>query len=281
MSGLKIEWGAGPAKEADFPVIQPGQTWTAPEAVRFPDYSCRNNNRVVRYELLQPGAYLIMCTYANPVTVWPKGEATPLADGCWAGELVSNELTIQVKQAGAAFNGLRLALSADNTETAMKADGSNAEPVNLALTFSNVSDKPIKLDTYDFTASHCRLEVSGPDGDSVQAGRALVNRGIMPPSAGAVLPVIQPGQSYTQAVTGLMVYDPFVRDQVARADPLAFPGVFYQPLGTRIEYTLKKPGAYRLKWTYRNDAQNKANENKTWAGELTSNEFVLQVKPGK
>jgi len=40
--------------------------------------------------------------------------------------------------------GLKLTLSADKTETSMKPDGSNAVPVKLKLTFTNVSKKPIK-----------------------------------------------------------------------------------------------------------------------------------------
>lgn len=45
---------------------------------------------------------------------------------------------------GKPVNGLQLTLSTDKTETVMKADGSNAEPVQLKLTFTNVSDNESK-----------------------------------------------------------------------------------------------------------------------------------------
>jgi hypothetical protein len=42
-----------------------------------------------------------------------------------------------------AGKGLKLTLSADKTETRMQLDGKNASPVNLKLTFTNDTDKPI------------------------------------------------------------------------------------------------------------------------------------------
>lgn len=40
-------------------------------------------------------------------------------------------------------------MSADKTETQMKPDGNDAVPVKLRLTFTNGSDKAIKLNAYD------------------------------------------------------------------------------------------------------------------------------------
>ena len=71
-------------------------------------------------------------------------------------------------EGGKPVNGLKLTLSADKTETVMKADGSNAEPVKLKMTFTNVSDKPIKLDAYDLLVQHMPIEVTAPDGQSLK-----------------------------------------------------------------------------------------------------------------
>src|SRR5262249_27177816 len=88
-------------------------------------------------------------------------------------EPVSTETIASEQPAGPAVNGLKLSLTADKTGTVMKADGSNAEPVKLRLTFTNVSNKPIKLDTYLWTMPHQRFEYSvvGPDDQSVEIHR--------------------------------------------------------------------------------------------------------------
>jgi hypothetical protein len=81
--------------------------------------------------------------------------------GSWSGQVESNEVVLAVKEApkadaGKPVDGLQLTMSADRTETSMKADG-GFEPFKLTLTFTNVGDQPLKLNTYfplqDFTSA--------------------------------------------------------------------------------------------------------------------------------
>ena len=59
-------------------------------------------------------------------------------------------------------NGLKLTLSLDKKETPLKADGSDCEPINLHVTYKNVSDRPLKLDlSLAAIYAGTRLEVSG------------------------------------------------------------------------------------------------------------------------
>src|SRR5262249_1729204 len=121
-----------------------------------------------------------------------------LAAGIWTGKVTSNELELKVKPAesGEVVKGLKLRLSTAPSETVMKADGSNAEPVKLSLAFHNVSDQPIKLNTYDLSWSHLRLEVTGPDAQAIQIKRRDVDRKLVPPAA-KDYPEVKPGASWT------------------------------------------------------------------------------------
>ena len=166
-------------------------------------------------------------------------------------------------EGGSAVNGLRLTLSADQTETVMKADGSNAEPVKLKLTFTNVSDKPIKLANSAFW-SHCELvDLAGPDAQSIQVKAAANVLGIEKTDP----QVIQPGQSWIQSTIQVL------RD----TSEITFPGLVHQR--TTNHYHLLKPGEYRFKWKYFNEESDYTRKEGSWTGTLTSNELVLKVLP--
>ena len=88
-------------------------------------------------------------------------------------------------------NGIELTVSADkpyllmtprNLKQATKDEPRwDVRPVKLTFTFTNVSDKPIKLDTYDLAWSRMRLEVQGPDAESVRTVKREALRDMLPP----------------------------------------------------------------------------------------------------
>jgi RNA polymerase sigma factor (sigma-70 family) len=154
--------------------------------------------------------------------------------------------------------GLKLTLSADKTETVMKADGSNAVPVNLKLTFTNVSDKPIKIDAY---ALQFRLgfRCNGPSPDSVQKSVGEIDL-VAPAPTAKDSPVLQPGKSWSAA------WAP------------SFPGDMWQGFGQIAIYTLREPGTYKLRVTlYENmlHADQAEADRTPW---LESNELELKVR---
>lgn len=162
---------------------------------------------------------------------------------------------------GKEVNGLKLTLSADRAETVMKADGSNAEPVKLSLTFTNVSDKPIKLnplslwrvpsnreDAKDFF----RFTITGPDKDSVRAEDRNI-RATMTAVTEADLAEIKPGASLTKEISILKEGGPII-------------------------YSLLKAGEYRVRADYTGKTLPGLD---LWTGTLASNEMVLTVKPAK
>jgi RNA polymerase sigma factor (sigma-70 family) len=219
--------------------------------------------------LLKPGLYRLKITYDSKRYDRyndPNLVQKPIPANCWAGTLTTNELVLKVKPAGDAdagkpVNGLKLTLSADRTETVMKPIGTNAEPVKLKLTFTNVSEKPIKLNTHAlFALSRLRLEVTGPD-------------------AGSVLKVIEEGVE--------RVFRGLIADDIITLKPgenwsvkeVAFPGRI-ETLA-RTDYTFLKPGDYRIRWVYAPDPMHLKDPlaADSWTGTLTSNELVLKVKP--
>jgi len=100
-----------PPAEADFPVVQPGGTWshTCPG---FPAFGG------ALYTLGKPGAYRIKATYSNPADAL---RGNPLAAGCWLGTLGSNEavLTVEPFVEGAAVEGIQVRLAAERAAWAV------------------------------------------------------------------------------------------------------------------------------------------------------------------
>ncbi len=152
----------------------------------------------------------------------------------------------------AAINELKLSLSADKTETQMKPDGSDAVPVQLKLTFTNVSDKPIKLNAYDLRW-RMGFRCTGPSPDSVHTDIELVHRQKLPPPVAKDYPLLEPGKSWSPEWTH------------------SFPGDIQQETAKNVGYRLRKPGTYKLRFTYGNLAEG------TWTGSLESNELELKV----
>jgi hypothetical protein len=233
--------------------IKPGGSWS--QTVSFLE-----DGGPIIYQILKPGEYRIKAAYTGK----------PLEGfALWTGALTSNEIVLRVKKAeekkplaGQAVNGLQLSLSADKTEVTMKADGSDPEPARLKLTFTNVSDQPIKLNTYDFRLSQLRGELRSPDNKIVRIRRG-VDRGSMPKPIASDFPVIQPGKTW--------VYD-----------KLAFPGGVPDGAAMVSVYTMVKPGVHRLRLIYKPlpDQAGEAGQG-SWSGEVVSNELQITAKPAE
>ena len=166
-------------------------------------------------------------------------------------------------------NGLELTISADKTDLALipiEYDKSSKDsppyrvgtPAKLTFTFTNVSDKPVKLDAYDLVWSRLRLEVQGPDAGSVRVVKRMVERMMRAPRE-QDYPVVAPGGSWTCPGWA------------------SFPGNFGEN-----EYTLFKPGEFRIRailtCAERKDLPLAAG---SWTGVVMSNEIVFKavVKP--
>jgi hypothetical protein len=232
--------------------IKPGGNWSR-------TISVLQEGGPIIYKLRKPGDYRIKASYTGrPVDGFPL----------WTGALTSNEIVLKVKpaedkkpQAGQAVDGLQLTLSADKTETNLMADGSDAAPVKLKLTFTNVSDQPLKLNTYDFKLSQIRGEVNAPDDPSVTSQRFGVDRAKAPTPNASDFPVIQPGKTW--------VYQ----------DKLAFPGGLPDGASMVTVYTVRKPGVYRLRFTYKPVADGAGEGAKgSWTGQVVSSELKITVK---
>ncbi|OAI46462.1 hypothetical protein AYO44_11290 [Planctomycetaceae bacterium SCGC AG-212-F19] len=199
------------------------------------------------YDLSKPGRYTLQYIYEEK-------------QGGWEGRLPSNEAAFEIVAVGKEVNGLKLTLSADSTETVMKADGSDAEPVTLKLTFTNVSDKPIKLDAFLLGWYKFAYDVTGPTADSLELQKYSGPIPKFKPADATSYPLLKPQESYT--------YE--------KGISTSFPG----RLGEMTVYRVRKPGDYRIRFGYKNE-QEAANQfaKGSWTGTLTSNELILKVLP--
>jgi RNA polymerase sigma factor (sigma-70 family) len=188
--------------------------------------------------------------------MWQPGESQTQAQG------QKKEITADKAKepaGGNVVNGLRLTLSADRSETFMKADGSDAEPVKLKLTFTNVSDKPIKLNAH---AMLYRLlfDAKEPEPGSLKILFGELDIEFQPPVA-KDFPVLAPGKSWSPIWTH------------------SFPGDIAHKGGFTF-CEIRKSGVYKLRYTYENQKQDNLGLAKgSWTGRLPSNELVLTILP--
>ncbi len=160
----------------------------------------------------------------------------------------------ELSQGGQPVDGLALKLTADHAATGMRADGSNAEPVKLTLTFRNVGDRPLKLDTYEIAYRSLRLQVKGPDARSFDEEIAALDY-IMPAPVAKDFPELAPGKEW--------------------AFTCSFPG----PFGIDRNFILHRPGTYRLHFQYTaRDTEKNEFAAGRWLGTALSNELELHVK---
>jgi hypothetical protein len=164
--------------------------------------------------------------------------------------------------AGPVVNGLQLSLSADKTETIISKDGKTEKPIALKLTFTNVSDKAIKFNAYDFKWSRTKGEVKALPADAVTVQLAAADRILPTPKAEDFLE-IKPGQTWSPNLKP------------------SFPGTFPQGVGTIAFYQVAKPGEFRIKFTYNSPKIDDPLAKGIWIGGLVSNEIVITVKESK
>jgi hypothetical protein len=164
--------------------------------------------------------------------------------------------------AGPAVNGLRLSLSADKTETVISKEGKIEKPVALKLTFTNVSEKAIKFNAFDFHFSRMKGDVKAMPADSMKSALIAADRKPFFPKAGD-FPEIKPGETWS--------YDRH----------LAFPGSIPEGGSTFAQYSVIKPGEFRVKFTYNSPKIDDPLAKDIWIGELVSNEVAITVKAAK
>jgi hypothetical protein len=290
-AGKVVKYGGGRDRTRrptadDFPVIEPGQTKPFVLRGQLTEQKMLTVGEpmggVWTWQLAD-GKYLVHAVFDRPAgddrfrpqaggETWTGKALSPVVKVTVGGEKAAAEAapaTGGVEPArsvgGEAANGLKLTLAADSAELRMKPrilrEASqdtphwDVEPVKLTFTFTNVSDKPIKLDTYALVWGRLKLEVQGPDAESVRTVQQLVDRKREPPRA-EDYPTIEPGKRWTYKYQQ------------------RFPGFFGE-----TEHILLKPGEYRVRATHTcGEAAAYARFSiGCWAGLVTSNEIVLKA----
>lgn len=175
-----------------------------------------------------------------------------------AGQPPQDEQKKKDAPAGKAVNGLQLSLTADTTEIVFK-DGKIGKPAALKLTFTNVSDKPIKFNAFDFPWTLIKGEVKALPADCVKLQRIAADRVPVVPRA-EDFPEIKPGQSWSYA------------------KELTFPGSIPEGSSTFALYSVVMPGEFRVKFTYTSAKIDSPLATGIWTGELVSNELVITSK---
>ena len=238
----------------DSKVLDYGQELTAAEAVRFSQgpqgaslFWFDSTGSVFSFDNLKAGKYRIALQYT--MTNRPADQ--------WSGDVTTNPVEIEIREPVAqAVDGLELTLAADRPTTLLKADASDAEPIKLTLTCTNVSTKPLKLNTYPVeTWGHNALRVVGPDGKEL----SRVATPPAPPAAARPeqFPILQPGASWQYSIR--------------------FPTAHYR---------LNAAGEYRIRTSYVGGEATAPHPSPafaagSWTGKLESNEVTLTVKPAK
>ena len=182
----------------------------------------------------------------------------------WTGRALSAPVTVTVSAkastgGGEPVNGLKLTLAAEKTELGRLPDG-KVEPTKITLTFTNVSDAPLKLNVYDWFFRLVTLQVTGPDADSVRAVKQMFFKRALPRPAEKDFPTIAPGGTWT-------------------SEPVQFPGLFG---GTH--YTLMKPGEYRVTVTWAVGAATRQVSPLAadcWLGTVISNKITFKTVPAR
>ncbi len=176
-----------------------------------------------------------------------KEEKLPELNDDFAGQVAVEYKTVGALREEVAKN---LKLSAENTDLRMIDDGAGGwkvAPAKIELSFVNDGNEPIKVNTRDLAQGLVRLEVDGPDDDSVRmtcvdarAGRGETD-----------VMVLDPGTGWTSQA------------------PLAFPGRF-----GGVSYEILKPGRYSVTAIYSSSAKG------FWTGVVQSNVVVFNVMGG-
>jgi len=240
-----------PKKErnkADFfrPKVQtlaPGQSISLPIR-EFPRLKQWNDE--LHFDLSKPGPYRLRLTYTSKM----DSTLSPDDKDCWQGTVASNEIVIDaVGDKGPPVKGLQLSLAADRNIYVL----GTSEDLRLTVTFTNVSDKPLKLTHWML---YYEPTMTGPDGP-------------MMPGIDNGPDTIEPKETDVQTLAA---------GQSVAFTISGFP-TFVQAWRTQ-HFDLPKPGRYRLRLTYasvmRPDFPGTFKD--CWQGTLTSNEITIDVQ---
>jgi len=256
-----------------FPILAPGKSKSFTLSGRLTDKKMLIVNELlggVWHWQLADGEYPVRAVFGRSADEWLRRQAP---GKYWTGRALSVPVKVTVgakaPRAAQAVDGLKLTLSADKTTLQMTPRNLrratkdtpryNVESTKLSFTFTNVGEKPLKLNTYDLIWRLIRLDVKGPDEGSVRIEKPpfRIARMMAPPTE-KDFPVLKPGESWTNK------WKP------------SFPGRW-----AGVTYTLLKPGEYRVRATYtvtktrtRQEMPHAAGH---WVGSVTSNEIVLKA----
>jgi len=142
----------------DYPVLQPGKSWTLTSPFSFP----QQDANFTRFLLQHPGAYQLRFLYAFVPNKAELQGQTEMATGAFQGMVASNSITFSLLEASQASQGLQMALQAKPSSDPLSGD------IMLTAYLRNVSAKPITIDSWDLL--HNGLQLSGDDGKVIPFG---------------------------------------------------------------------------------------------------------------
>ena len=170
---------------ADYPVLQPGQSWSFQHPVAFP--------RPIGYPPLgfrDFGVYHLRLLYIN----LPRPLGT--ARRAWIGAVGSNEITLNVEEASAPVQGLQIALHIEHQVS----QDQSAAPNRFILTthLRNVSNKPLVLPTWGVVPGG--LQILDDSGQPLpEEPAAPVKRTVRPE---ALQTTLEPGEQQDFPIVG-------------------------------------------------------------------------------
>ncbi len=263
-------------KEKDFPILTPSRSWAPKWEPSFPA-----KMGPLAFKIAKPGEYKIAAVYTAGIEHLHLSE---FAEGAWVNTVKSNTVTIKCVLPGAAAaagpgalaepeeqNGLKLTLAASKPVLTLKArellratentPRYDVEGFKLKLTFTNTSDKPIKLDVFALEAERIDLVIKGPREKSVVKAARRKAPELQEPTD-KEFPVIAAGKTWTCDLN------------------VAFPcdvGDSY--------YAIQEPGEYRLRVTYEHAPEAAVDYaalvKGSWDGRAVSNEVAVKcAEPG-
>ena len=137
-----------PPRSADFPILQPGTTWTMARPISFPDDVIGN----ACYVLQHTGVYHLRFIYAFMQNRARLGDDIVSSDGAFQGAVASNTVSFKLITASEPVNGLQIGLDV----------GQSTDPSSGEMTFTaylrNVSDKPITVNAWNLSNDGLQLE---------------------------------------------------------------------------------------------------------------------------
>lgn len=138
--------------EADFPMLQPGKSWTMAMPITFPEEEIGD----IHYILQRTGVYHLRFRYAFVPSQDELAGEDAVVNGAFQGMVASNSLTIKLVEASGAVNGLEIAL---DCQPAADPTSGNVTVIGY---LRNVSQNPITVNAWNLF--HDGLQFIGDDG---------------------------------------------------------------------------------------------------------------------